>query len=152
MLPPNVAAEMARYNIERHRRIGVDGPWIEHLMDDEGLSYEQARELLLAWERIPINDPVLGHMATILKRNKEIHLAIFKRFRAKAQVSRKRILEHLQPLLDREIFLVTKIDKPEDARFIERLGFEDISLADDGVRCYILNEIQHPKVCHASPI
>ena len=71
MLPHNLAAEMQRYNVERHRRSGSFGPWIEHLMDDENFSYEQAKLMLSGWEPIPIIDEKRGHIATVIKKKKK---------------------------------------------------------------------------------
>ena len=152
MLSHNLAAEMQRYNVEKHRRSGSLGPWIEHLLDDEGLSYEQAKLLLSNWEPIPIIDAKRGHMGTIIKKNREIHLAIYKRFRRRGQVTSRRIAEILQPMLDSNVFLVTKIDKIEDADFIERLGFQEIGVDQAGSKCYILNAIKYPEVRHAASI
>ncbi len=152
MLPHNLAAEMQRYNVERHRRTGPQGPWIEHLMDDEGLSYEEAKLALNGWEFIPFTDPKYGHMATLIKRNREVHFAIYRRFRHKAQVTSRRIAEFLQPLLDQNIFLVTKVAKEDSARFIEHLGFQELGVDAQGLTCYILNAIKYPKVRHANPI
>lgn len=152
MLPHNLAAELARYNVERHHFTGPMGPWLEHLVQDENMPLAQARELLAGWEAIPFIDPKHGHMATLIKKNREVHFAIFRRFRHKAQVTTRRVAEFLQPLLDKNIFLVTKTDRPEDAKFIEHLGFQELSVAPDGVQCYILNEIKYPRVRHASTV
>lgn len=128
-----------------NRRTGPMGPWIEHLMDDEGFSYEEARAGCLKWEMIPYVDPVHGHMATLAKRNKEVHFAIFKKFRGRAYVNMRRIKEFLQPILEKEVFLVTKIDDQKDAKFLEHLGFEQLSIANDEITCYILNNIKYPR-------
>ncbi len=152
MLPPNMAADLARYKIEQHYRTGPDGPWIEHLMDDEGFSHAQAREAMLGWEKIPYIDAEHGHMATLIKKGREVHFAIFKRFRKSGYVTNERIKEFLKPILDDNVFLITKIDRPEDSRFIEWLGFEPLSVAPDGIQCYILNNIKYPRLHNVSSI
>lgn len=146
------AAELRGVAAKRHHFTGSMGPWMEHLVQDEGMTIAQARETLSGWEAIPFIDPKHGHMATLIKRNREVHFAIYRRFRRKAQVTSRRIAEFLQPLLDKNIFLVTKIDNPEDAKFIEHLGFQELSVAPDGVQCYILNELKYPRVRHASTV
>ncbi len=125
---------------------GPRGPWLEHLVQDEGVSMETAFEILAPWEMLPVVDEKRGHMATIIKRNKEVHLAVFRRFRNRAQVSVRRLTEILKPLLDKEVFLVTKVGKDEDSRFLERLGFEPLGVTMDGlIRTFILNEIRMPR-------
>lgn len=107
---------------------------------------EVAFEMLAPWEMLPVMDEKRGHMATIIKRNKEIHLAVFRRFRNRAQVSVRRLTEILKPMLDKEVFLVTKVGKDEDSRFLERLGFEPLGVTMDGlIRTFILNEIRMPR-------
>lgn len=121
------------------------GPWMEHLVQDEGMTIAQARETLSGWEAIPFIDPKHGHMATLIKRNREVHFAIYRRFRRKAQVTSRRIADFLQPLLDKNIFLVTKVAKEDSARFIEHLGFQELGTTMDGsIRTYILNAIKYP--------
>ena len=136
----------------RHKHSGPRGPWTEHLMEDEGLTLEQALQLIASYECIPYNDPVHGHVATIIKRNKEIHFAAYRRFRKKVLISTERIAEFLQPLLDKEVFLVTKVAKDENCRFIERLGFQRLGSTIDGTTTYILNSITYPgaKKCDRS--
>ena len=134
---------MARY-------VGPRGPWLEHLVEDEGLSYEDAMRELSAWECVPYIDEKRGHMATLIKRNKEVHFAIFRRYRGRSHVTSKRIAEFLQPLLDANKFLVTKVEKDESATFIEHLGFERLGTTLDGkLTTYILNTIRHPGARHA---
>jgi len=146
------AAELRAYQASRPCFTGVLGPWLEHLVEDENLTLAQARELLSGWEAIQITDPVLGHMATVIKKNREIHLAIYRRFRHRSHVNAKRIREYLQPLLDANLFLVTKIDRQQDAKFIEHLGFQKLGIAPDGVWCYILNEVKYPRSRHVSTV
>lgn len=122
------------------------GPWFEHLVEDEGLSLGDARSTLLGWQAIPYVDPKRGHMATLIKRNKEVHFAIFRRHRRRAQVTSDRITAFLQPILDKEVFLVTKVAPGEDTRFIEHLGFEELGVTMGGVRTFILNSIRYPGV------
>ena len=140
-----VPADVRCYNARAPRYIGSRGPWLEHLVEDEGMSYEEAMATLADWECIPFVDPKHGHMATLIKRNREVHFAIYRRFRHKAQVTSRRIAEFLQPLLDKNIFLVTKVGKDESARFIEHLGFQELGTTMDGsIRTYILNAIKYP--------
>mgnify|MGYP006373976971 FL=1 len=140
-----VPADVRCYNARAPRYTGVRGPWLEHLVEDEGMTYEEAMVALADWECIPFVDPAHGHMATLIKRNREVHFAIYRRFRHKAQVTSRRIAEFLQPLLDKNIFLVTKVGKDESARFIEHLGFQELGTTMDGsIRTYILNAIKYP--------
>jgi hypothetical protein len=114
-------------------------PWIEHLMEDEGLSYEDARSMLDGFEMIPyVEDGV--HMATLLKMNSEVHFSIFKTFRGK-NITRRRLKEFLLPILKREGFLTTKLHKDEPSRFIEKLGFVKVgeSLSHN---IYMMNELK----------
>lgn len=128
------------------------GPWIEHLMDDEGLSLSDARAVLAGWEAIPYIDQKHGHMATLMKRNREVHFAVFKKYRLRHHINVTRIKKFLQPILDSNVFLVTKLDNPKDEPFIKRLGFEELSVANDGITCYILNNIRYPGTHHVSSI
>ena len=143
--PSDVRCYQARNNLYR----GSRGPWLEHLVEDEGLTYEEAMEALKDWEIIPYIDEKRGHMATLIKRNREVHFAIYRRHRARGNVTTKRIKDFLQPLLEKNVFLVTKVGKDESARFIERLGFQELGATMDGsVRTYILNEIKWPGKNH----
>ena len=140
-----VPADVRCYNARAPRYTGVRGPWLEHLVEDEGMTYEEAMVALADWECIPFVDPKHGHMATLIKRNREVHFAIYRRFRHKAQVTSRRIAEFLQPLQEKNIFLVTKVGKDESARFIEHLGFQELGTTMDGsIRTYILNAIKYP--------
>lgn len=141
-----VPADVRCYNARATRYTGPRGPWLEHLVEDEGMTYEEAMNALKDWECIPFTDPVNGHMATLIKRNREVHFAIYRRFRRKAQVTAHRIAEFLQPILDKNIFLVTKVGKDDSVKFIERLGFQELGTTMDGsVRTYILNTIKYPR-------
>ena len=143
--PSDVRCYQARNNLYR----GSRGPWLEHLVEDEGLTYEEAMEALKDWEIIPYIDEKRGHMATLIKRNREVHFAIYRRHRARGNVTTKRIKDFLQPLLEKNVFLVTKVGKDESARFIEHLGFQELGATMDGsVRTYILNEIKWPGKNH----
>jgi len=145
-----VPSDVRTYQSRVARYTGDRGPWLEHLVEDENLSYEQAMAALNEWQLIPINDKDGNHLATLLKKNKEIHLAIFRRYRHKGKVTLKRIREILEPMLNEEIFLVTKVGREDDARFIERLGFQTLgSTIDGGIQTYILNEIKHARHHHA---
>ena len=144
-IPSDVRCYQARSNLYT----GSRGPWLEHLVEDEGLTYEEAMEALKDWEIIPYIDEKRGHMATLIKRNREVHFAIYRRHRARGNVTTKRIKDFLQPLLEKNVFLVTKVGKEESARFIEHLGFQELGATMDGsVRTYILNEIKWPGKNH----
>lgn len=143
--PSDVRTYQARSNLYR----GPRGPWLEHLVEDEGMTYEEAMEALKDWEIIPYIDEKRGHMASLIKRNREVHFAIYRRHRARGNVTTKRIKDFLQPLLEKNVFLVTKVGKEESARFIEHLGFQELGATMDGsVRTYILNEIKWPGKNH----
>jgi len=129
---------------------GDRGPWFEHLVEDENMPLAQAREVLEPWEVLPYIDPEHGHMATMLKHNKEVHFAIYRRFRNKGHVNAQRIAEFLQPILDKEVFLVTKLGPDEPAAFIEHLGFQALGVSINGYRTFILNAIKYPRPNHAS--
>lgn len=142
----HVPSDIRTYQARARQYSGDRGPWLEHLVEDEGLSLEQASEALAAWEVIPYIDNRRGHMATLIKRNKEVHFAIYRKYRHRGQVTAKRIKEFLKPILDENIFLVTKVGRDEDARFIEHLGFEQLGVTIDGaIRTYILNELRMPR-------
>lgn len=144
-----VPADIRTYQARAARYTGPRGPWLEHLVEDENLSYEEAMEALGNWELIPYIDEKHGHMATLLKRNKEVHFAIFRKYRHKGHVNMRRIKEFLEPLLNEEIFLVTKVGRDEDARFIERLGFQRLGSTIDGeIQTYILNELGPQHALH----
>ena len=115
------------------------GPWIEHLTEDEGLTYPQACDYLDPYECVPYveNDE---HMATLLKNKAEVHFCIYRKYRRKGYVTLRRIREFLLPLLEREGFLITKLGHGEPERFIRRLGFEQIG-ATASHRIYMLNTI-----------
>ena len=141
-VPADVQAYRARANLY----VGDRGPWLEHLVEDEYIPAEQASEMLLDWECIPYVDPVHGHMATLIKKNKEVHFAAYRRFRHRSNITPKRLREFFQPILDKEVFLVTKVAKEEDARFIRHLGFQELGVTLDGkIQTYILNEIKYPR-------
>lgn len=143
-VPADVRTYQARANLYQ----GDRGPWLEHMVEDCGCTLEEASMLLADYEMIPVIDEARGHMATIIKRNKEIHLAVYRKFRHKNQVTRAKLAQYLQPLLDKNFFLVTKVAAEDDTRFIERLGFERLGSTMDGVKTYILNEIKYPRAHH----
>jgi hypothetical protein len=144
-----VPSDIRIYQARAPRYTGVRGPWLEHLVEDENLSYEDAMAALGDWQLIPYIDPKHGHMATLLKRNKEVHFAIVRKFRHKGHVNMRRIREFLEPILNEEIFLVTKVGRDEDARFIERLGFQTLGSTIDGsIKTYILNELRPHHATH----
>jgi hypothetical protein len=141
-----VPSDVRTYQARARLYTGDRGPWLEHLVEDEGMTMEQASEALGPWETIPYIDEKRGHMATLIKHNKEVHLAIYRKFRHRGQVTVKRITEFFKPLLDANIFLVTKLGRDDDARFIEHLGFEQLGVTIDGaIRTYILNELRMPR-------
>lgn len=147
MQPPS---DVRIYLAQQARYAGPRGPWLEHLVEDEGLSYGDAIQALGRWETIPYVDSEQGHMATLLKDKKEVHFAAFRRYRRKGGVTPKRIASFLQPILDAEVFLVTKLSSGEDSRFIEHLGFMPLGVTIDGTRTFILNEIKYPRCNHAA--
>jgi GNAT superfamily N-acetyltransferase len=115
-------------------------PWIEHLMEDEGLSYEDARDMLDGYDFIPyVEDGV--HMATLLKKNSEVHFAGFKEYRGKGYITRRRLKEFLLPILKSEGFLTTKLHKDEPSRFIEKLGFVKVG-ESLGHNIYMMTELK----------
>jgi len=141
-----IPSDIRCYNARAQRYTGPRGPWLEHLVEDEGMTYEEAMETLSHWQCIPFIDEKHGHMATLIKQNREVHFAIYRRFRHRSHVNVGRIKSFLQPLLDENIFLVTKVGKEESCRFIEHLGFQELGTTMDGeIRTYILNEIKYPR-------
>lgn len=143
-MPSDVRSYQARAN----RFTGERGPWLEHLVEELGHTFEEATQMLARWELIPYVDNARGHMATLLKDKKEVHFAVYRCFRKKGHINTATLSEFLQPILDKESFLVTKVADDESSAFIERLGFEELGSTIDGVRTFILNEIKYPK---ASP-
>lgn len=115
-------------------------PWVEHLMQDEGLDYRAARERLEGWAPVPYVENG-EHMATLIKRGAEVHFAIFKQYRGRGYITRARLRAFLQPILDDEGFLVTKLTRDEPDAFIRRLGFAPIGESPSH-RIYMLNEIK----------
>lgn len=144
-----VPSDVRSYQARVTRYTGDRGPWLEHLVEDENLTYEEAMSALVGWEMIPYIEGG-EHMATLLKKNKEVHFAIFRKHRHKGRVNMRRIKEFLEPLLNEEIFLVTKVGRDEDARFIERLGFQPLGSTINGeIHTYILNELKYVRDHHA---
>lgn len=141
-----IPSDIRTYQARTRNYIGDRGPWFEHLIEDEGLTHEQAVEMLDGWELIPYLDSEHGHMATLLKRNKEVHFAGYRRFRKRGYITPKRLRDFFQPILDKETFLVTKLADGESAAFIEHLGFQQLGVTMDGFRTFILNEIKYPEV------
>lgn len=136
----------------RHRHNGPRGPWTEHLVEDEGMTLEAALQVLALFECIPYTCEKHGHVATLIKRKKEVHFAIYRRHRKHVLISHSRIAEFLQPILDKEVFLVTKLAAGESSTFIERLGFQRLGSTIDGTQTFILNSIKYPgaKKCDRS--
>jgi hypothetical protein len=117
--------------------MNVRGPWIEHLMQEEGLSYPQACDYLDGFEFLPFVEDG-EHMATLAKKGAEVHFAIYKQHRGK--ITRRRLRSFFQPILAKEGFLVTKLTQSEPDSFIRRLGFEQIGTSPSH-RIYMLNDI-----------
>lgn len=141
-----VPGDVQAYRSRANHYTGDRGPWLEHLVEDEGVPLGQAIEALDHFECIPYIDKKHGHMATLLKLNKEVHIAAYRRFRGKGYINPRRLAEFLQPILDREVFLVTKLAENESDKFITHLGFEELGVTLDGkVKTYILNEIKYPR-------
>ena len=109
------------------------------------MTIAQAMSMLDDWELLPYIDEQHGHMATLLKKNKEVHIAAYRCFRKRGHVNARRLAEFFKPILDAEVFLVTKLAPGEESRFIEHLGFEPLGVTIDGVRTFILNEIKFPE-------
>lgn len=110
-------------------------------MQDEGLSYPQARELLEGYECIPyVEDDI--HKATLIKKNAEVHFAIFKQYRGRGEVTRRRLREFFQPILASEGFLITKLGPDESEAFVTRLGFVKVGGTLTGQRIYMLTCIR----------
>lgn len=121
--------------------MNVRGPWIEHLMQDEGLSYPDAAKQLEGYEAIPFVENG-EHMATLIKKNAEVHFAAYRQYRGKGSINARRLRAFLLPILEAEGFLVTKVSKEENDVFIRRLGFGQIGETQTGMRIYMLNEIK----------
>jgi len=138
-------SDIAKFKARSSRYSGDKGPWLEHFIEDEGMIMCDALKQLHGWEMIPYIDEKRGHMATIAKKNREVHFAIYSKHRKRSQISIRRIMSFLQPILDENVFLVTKVDKDDDIRFIEHLGFQRLGSTLEGITTYILNEIKYPK-------
>lgn len=141
-------SDVRTYQARATHYTGPRGPWLEHMVEDCGCTMDEAVGFLSPYECIPLIDEKKGHMATVIKHNKEIHIAIYRRWRNRAQVNRARIAKFLQPMLDKEHFLVTKVGKDEDCRFIRHLGFQPLGVTIEGLRTFILNEIKYPRPHH----
>ena len=141
-----VPSDIKTYQARARNYTGDRGPWLEHLVEDEGLTHAEAHALIAHFEIIPYLDNEHGHMATLLKCRKEVHLAVYRRFRKKGYINAARLAEFFQPILDKEVFLVTKLADNEPSAFIEHLGFEQLGVTMSGFRTFILNEIKYPEV------
>jgi len=144
-----IPSDIRTYQARSASYTGDRGPWLEHMIEDCGCTREEAMGYLAPYEAIPYIDGKRGHMATLIKRNKEVHFAIYRRFRHRSNVTVLRIRGFLQPILDKEHFLVTKVAPDEDDRFIRHLGFEQLGVTIEGMRTFILNEIKYPRAHHA---
>lgn len=95
--------------------------------------------LLFDWEVVPAF--VEGqHAATAIIKGTEIHFGLVPEFRNR--VTRGRIRAFLQPLLDRQGFLTTRValEEPTKQRFVERVGFKP-TWSDDRFKFYLLGEL-----------
>jgi hypothetical protein len=121
--------------------MSVIGPWMEHLTCDEGLTRQQAEEMLVGWELIPCEFDG-RHMATLIKKNAEVHFAIYKEYQ-KRYMTARRLRAFLLPILESEGFLVTKLGKDDKTeRFITRLGFVEMGSDSAGTRTFMLTDIK----------
>ena len=117
--------------------------WIDHLVEEEGLSEKEALSLLDGYEAIQYVDDGI-HMATLIKKNAEVHFVIAPEFRASGQITRRRMREFLLPVLEKEKFLFTKLSKDERGTelFITRIGFKPLGYIGADIRTYILTDIK----------
>lgn len=142
-MPSDVSAAQAVAAV--HFR-GPKGPWMEHLMQDEGLGAEQAHELLSHFEILPCDAPNIGHAATVIRRGNEIHLAVYRKYRKKGLVTRSALARVLTPLLEKHGWLVTRFGPGEDSSFAEKVGFIQLSATIDGTRTFILTHLRGKNV------
>ena len=141
----HIPSDVRTYQARATHYTGERGPWLEHMVEDCGCSLDEAMMFLAPYQMVPYVDPKHGHMATLIKRNKEVHFAIYRKHRRKAHVTSERIMAFLQPILDKVKFLVTKVADDESDAFITRLGFEPLGITIEGLRTFILNEIKYPR-------
>ena len=96
------------------------------------------------WEIIPgyVNKV---HVATAILKGNEIHFGIKKEHR-KRLIQRKRTREYLKPLLDRKVFLTTRIvlQDQHKQKFVERIGFKK-TWADDLFNYYMMTKLPFEK-------
>ena len=139
MLAP---ADIRTYQARITYYSGDAGPWYEHLVEDEGLTLAEARDVISNFELYPCVVEGVGHVATIIKRNKEIHIAIYRRFRGKNHVTRAWLRRMLEPMMQKECVLCTKFGPGEDSSFAERVGFEQVGVTIDGVRTFLMTRFR----------
>ena len=122
--------------------MNIRGPWIEHLMQDEGLSYPDASALLDGWEFHPYVEDG-EHMATLIKRGAEVHFAIYRQYRHQGNITARRLRAFFLPILESEGFLTTKLGESDKTEgFIKRLGFVEMGRTSAGQKTYILTSIK----------
>lgn len=115
-------------------------PILLDIQEESGLSRYDILNALHDWEAVPgYIDGV--QVAAILKKGTEVHFAIDKQHRGKT-INRRRTREFLQPLLNEEGFLTTKLlhDRKGQQRFIERIGFKK-TWSDDRFNYFMLTEL-----------
>lgn len=115
-------------------------PIVEDIMEEMGASRYEVLQLLHDCEAIP--GYVDGQLvAALLRKGTEVHFAISKQHRGKI-ISRRRIREFLQPVLDEYGFLTTRLlhDRKGQQRFIERIGFKK-TWSDDKCNYFMLTEL-----------
>jgi hypothetical protein len=119
---------------------GDNGPWLDHLVNDEGMCFSDAREVLSKFESIPFIENG-RHLGTLIKRNAEVHFALSRDFRGKGFINASRIKRFFKPILDESGFLVTKIGAEEDDLFVRRIGFEQVGACDTH-KIFMLTDIK----------
>lgn len=99
------------------------GTIIEHLMNDHGVTMEQAKAALKGWDVKPLI--MNGHaVGEYMVKNNEAHIAIDKRFR-KLLGRRGWREQGVKQILDGRDFLVTKLFHGDKYRkLIEFIGFK----------------------------
>jgi hypothetical protein len=145
-----IPSDIRTYQARRAAYTGPRGPWLEYMVEDVDMSIEEAVDMLGPYELIPVKDGAGQHIGTVLKRNKEVHFAFYRKYRMRRLITRELIDTYLAPMLRKNGYLVTKVadDEHESERFIVKLGFELIGSTMGGFRTFILNEIRYPGQKH----
>jgi len=146
-----IPSDIRAYQARCPSYVGPRGPWLEHLVEDAGMSYEEAMETLSHYEALPVTRADGVHIGTILKRNKEVHFCFFREHRSHRNMTRDILDRHLLPVLKSNGFLVTKVasEEAEGERFVKKLGFEFLGSTIDGFKTFIMNKIRYPGQKHA---